>query len=288
MEVSTKSKENLTILKNGKPHVSYSEVSTYQQCPFRHKLAYIEGLTEMIPSPYLEYGTIVHDTIESFLNENKMDISSAHTKIREAWDKYGFDTPTFIKAQTARAAGQGWKYRHVNLEGWLESSKNSLEQLPSFLDEKFPGWKSVAAEHKLYELVRGNEKGHYKGFIDCVLELPDGKHVVIDWKTAGPRGWRKEKKRDFLTQAQIVLYKNYWMRASGKPSNQVKACFVLLKRESKPGKSVAVVEVSAGPKTMEKANKMVDGMLKGMRTGFSIKNRSSCKFCEFFETEHCK
>jgi len=287
MENSTKLETKTAVLKNGKPHVSYSEVSIYQQCPFRHKLMYIDGLSEMIPSPYLEYGTIVHDAVENFLNGNPMDVPAAHSKIREAWDKHGFDSEKFIKEQTARAAGQGWKYRHVNLEGWLESSKNSLEQLPSFLDEKFPGWKSVAAEHNLYESVSGDEIGFYKGFIDCVLELPSGKQVVIDWKTAGPRGWRKDKKRDFLTQAQIVLYKHYWMQVTGKPSNQVKTAFVLLKRESKPGKSMGIVEVSSGPKAMQKANKLVTGMLKGMKSGMVLKNRLACKFCEFRETVHC-
>ena len=279
--------EELPLLRNGKPHVSYSEVSTWQACPWRHKLAYIDGLSEQDPSPYLDYGTILHDAVESFLQTGKIDIPAAQKKIRAAWKKRGFDTNTFIEAQTKRAAKQGWKYRHVKLEGWLRSAKNSLEQLPEFLDEKFPGWKPCAAEHKLYEPIDGAPEGLFKGFIDCIIELPNGKHVVIDWKTAGPRGWRRDQKRDFLKLAQIMLYKHYWMKVSDKPSSHVKACFVLLKRDSKPGKSVDIVEVSSGPKSIEKANKMVSGMLKGMKSGFSIKNRMSCKFCEFADTHHC-
>jgi hypothetical protein len=287
MEVSEQLKANFPLLKNGKPHVSYSEVSAYQQCPFRHKLAYIDGLSVFEPSPYLDYGTIVHDAVESFLKGNPMDIDLVHEKIKTVWAEKGFDTQEFVRKQTLRSAKQGWKYRHVGLEGWLESSSNALQQLPSFLEEKFPGWRPVAAEHKLYESVQGSETGQFKGFIDCVISLPGGKHVVIDWKTAGPRGWRTDKKRDFLTQAQIVLYKHYWMQVTGKNSDQVKACFVLLKRDAKPGKSVDIVEVSSGPKSIEKANKMVSGMLKGMRSGFKIKNKLSCKFCEFAETVHC-
>jgi len=278
---------SLPLLKNGKPHISYSEVSTWNSCPWRHKLSYIDKISEFVPSPYLDYGTIVHDAAEQFLNGSPIDIDAVHQKIREAWAQRNFDSAKFITAQTARSASQGWKYKHVPLAGWLESAKNSLEQLPDFLDEKFPGWKPVAAEHVLYETVEGNETGKFKGFIDCVIELPNGKHVVIDWKTAGPRGWRSDKKRDFLTQAQIVLYKHYWMQVTGKPSNQVKTAFVLLKRESKPGKSMGIVEVSSGPKAMQKANKLVTGMLKGMKSGMVLKNRLACKFCEFRETVHC-
>jgi len=280
--------DNLPMLKNGKPHVSYSEVSTWQACPWRHKLAYIDGLSEFVPSPYLDYGTILHDAVENFLKGGHVDLDVAHDKIRSAWDKRGFDTTSFIEAQTARSASQGWKYKHVSLDGWLASAKNSLEQLPGFLEEKFPGWKPYAAEHNLYESVHGSEEGRFKGFIDCVLELPNGKHVVIDWKTAGPRGWNKDQRRDFLKQAQIILYKHYWMQVTGKPSKDVKTCFVLLKRDSKPGRSVDIVEVSSGPKMLASANKMVSGMLKGMRIGFTPKNRLSCKFCEFANTEHCK
>jgi len=287
MESFTQTSADLPLLKNGKPHVSYSEVSNWQSCPWRHKLTYIDDLSEFETSPYLDYGTIIHDAVEHFLNSGEIDLLATHDKIRKAWEENGFDTPEFVKKQTARSAGQGWKYKHVSLDGWLESAKNSLEQLPDFLDEQFPGWKPHVAEHKLYESIAGDEQGLFKGFIDCVLELPNGKHVVIDWKTAGPRGWGRDKQRDFLTTAQIILYKHYWMQVTGKPSNQVKACFVLLKRDSKPGKSVAIVEVSAGPTAMQKANKMVSGMLKGMRTGFAIKNKMSCKFCEFKNTPHC-
>jgi len=287
MENIQENLENLPLLKNGKPHVSYSEVSAWQACPWRHKLAYIDGLSEFVPSPYLDYGTILHDAAENFLRGSSIDIDLVHEKIRAAWEENGFDTQEFIEAQTQRSAEQGWKYKHVPLDGWLQSAKNCLDQLPGFLEEKFPGWKPVAAEHNLYESVEGNEEGRFKGFIDCIIELPNGKHVVIDWKTAGSRGWNRDQRSDFLKQAQIILYKHYWMQLTGKPSRDVKACFVLLKRDSKPGKSVDIVEVGSGPKMLAKANKMVTGMLKGMRTGFAPKNKTSCRFCEFANTHHC-
>ena len=85
MEAVEQDKTDLPILKNGKPHVSYSEVSTYQQCPFRHKLAYIDGLSVFEPSPYLDYGTIVHDAVETFLNGGPIDIGLTHEKIKKVW-----------------------------------------------------------------------------------------------------------------------------------------------------------------------------------------------------------
>ena len=287
MEFIQESIPQLTLLKNGKPHVSYSEVSTWHVCPWKHKLAYIDNLSTFEDSPYLEYGTILHDALEGFLKGKTIDIESVHHKIRLAWDEKGFDTPAFVVHQTAKSDSQGWKYKHVPLSDWLASAKNSLEQLPTFLDEQFPGWKPVAAEHNLYEPVDDEKEGLFKGFIDCVIELPNGKHVVIDWKTAGARGWNRDKKQNFLTQAQLILYKHYWMKITGKSSKDVKTAFILLKRDSKPGKSMAIVEVSSGPKSLNQANKLVNSMLRGMRAGMTLKNRLSCRFCEFANTSHC-
>lgn len=284
--MTTEKTENLPLLKNDKPHVSYSEVSTWTSCSYKHKLVYIDKLTSTDISPYLDYGTIIHDAAEKFIKTRKLEIEVAQEKIEKAWKERGFDTQEWIDQQTARADGQGWKYKHVKLAGWLASAKNCLDQLPEFLDEKYPGWEPVAAEHKLYEKVEAHP-GYFKGFIDCVIKLPNGKNVVIDWKTSGPYGWRQDKQRDFLTTAQLILYKQFWMKITEMQSKDVKTAFILLKRDAKPGKSVGIVEVSAGPKALAKAAKMVSNMLVGMENGMALKNRHSCKFCEFFNTEHC-
>ena len=63
--------------RTGKPHVSFSEVRCWKECAYRHKLLYIDKLGVDEPSPYLSYGTAVHEAIEAFLNTGKMDPSIA-------------------------------------------------------------------------------------------------------------------------------------------------------------------------------------------------------------------
>ena len=53
----------------GKPHISFSEWKAWKECPFRHKLAYIDKIDTFQPSPFLDFGTAVHEGAESFLNE---------------------------------------------------------------------------------------------------------------------------------------------------------------------------------------------------------------------------
>ena len=52
-----------------KPHVSYSEVRTWKECPYRHKLTYIDKIESDDPSQYLDYGVILHEHLENFLKK---------------------------------------------------------------------------------------------------------------------------------------------------------------------------------------------------------------------------
>jgi hypothetical protein len=278
---------NLPLLKNGKPHVSYSEVSVWKGCSWRHKLIYVDGLSLGDKSPYLDYGSIVHEAVELYLKGNPIDLDAVELKLREAWLRQEFDTETYVSSQTRRAEAQGWNYRHENIGSWVTSARTCLQALPAFLDSRFPGWKPVATEHLLYENIADVEYGVFKGFIDSVIELPNGKHVILDWKTAGPRGWLQDKKRDFNVLAQLFLYKNYWMKLTGKSSRDVQTHFVLLKRNTKLKSAIDIVSVCGGPTAVEKANKMVVSMVKSMQRGMAIKNRNSCQFCEFKNTPNC-
>ncbi len=89
--------KDLPILPNHKPHVSYSEVRNWKECAWRHKLAYIDGITVDEPSQYLSYGSAVHNGIENFLLTGEMDIESVLTEIKSEWNKHGFDSKVFIK-----------------------------------------------------------------------------------------------------------------------------------------------------------------------------------------------
>ena len=273
-----------------KPHVSYSEIRNWKECPYRHKLIYIDKLAVDEPSPYLSYGTALHNAIESFLNTKKMDYDIALSEIRSEWEKHGFDSEEWIKAQADYRASQGWRPKaHNYLPEWLEWARNSLEELPGFLDSQFDEWSVVSAEEQLYEFVDGYDI-FFKGFIDALLKVKIKNkefYYVLDWKTAGDKGWFASKRRDILTWAQIALYKSFWMRKNNLDTKQVKCGFVLLKRGAKPGEACELVKVSVGPKAEENALSIMRSMVKTVRRGIFLKNRNSCLFCEFKNTSHC-
>jgi hypothetical protein len=111
---------------------------------------------------------------------------------------------------------------------------------------------------------------------------------ILDWKTAQSYGWRREKKQDFLMHAQLIMYKHFWAKKNNIMLKDIRCGFILLKRGGKPGKVCELVKVSVGPKTLAKGIKMMNNMLASVRRGLALKNRDSCKYCAFYQTDHCR
>ena len=91
----------MTDFPTNKGHVSYSEVRNWKECPFRHKLLYIDKIDTFEDSPYLDYGTIVHNACEHFLKTRELIIDETVRDLRAAWEEKGFDSHEFIQKQTA-------------------------------------------------------------------------------------------------------------------------------------------------------------------------------------------
>ena len=279
------------LLPTGKSHVSFSEVKMWKECPWRHKLVHVDKIQIEEPNQHLHYGTVVHGCVEHFLKTKEMQLDVPVAELERIWTEHGFDSEAFIAKQSARAKRDGWNYTHSPLAEWQNSLRNCMSALPQFMEENFGQWKTIDAEHALMESIDGVEGVNFKGFIDAIIlsKMPNGKKKVwiLDWKTASPRGWAPEKQRDFLMQAQLMLYKSFWSGKMQLASKDVSLGFVLLKKNTRPEKAIQLIKVSAGPESMDKAQKLVRSAISSINKGLKIKNRESCKFCEFRGTEHC-
>ena len=270
------------IFPTGKPHISFSELFAWKECPYRHKLIHIEKLGSFEASPYLGFGTGVHASCENYIENREMDKTFAFKEIDTYWDENQ-------EAITAYIEANGFCKYSPKREQWKQIASDILEDVPRFLDETFPGWKCVRAEEDLYESIQDDEM-QFKGFIDAVIinknKKGQAKVWLLDWKTAG-WGWRPQKKQDFNYQMQLLLYKHFWAAKHNIDPANVKIGFVLLKRDGKNGNRCELVEISGSPAKVEKAKKTVRSMLTAVRKGFFPKNYSACRWCEFKGTDHC-
>ncbi len=272
-----------------KEHVSYSEVRTWKDCSWKHKLLYLDKVDVFEESPHLYYGSIVHDAVEHFLKTKELKFEEMVNNLKAEWLRVDFDGKWKEMQETKNK-----DYTHIVFEKWQKWAENSLKALPDWMDLNFPNWETVSAEEMLYEEMQDLPL-KFKGYIDCIIKVPQKaagkwKYYILDWKTASARGWDREKQQDFLTQMQLLLYKHFWMGKNNLASRDVQCAFVLLKKVDKVEKVCQMISISSGPKSMEEAVKIVRSMVKGItkENPMTLKNRTSCQYCPFFNTLHCK
>tara|TARA_Y100001980_G_C14506590_1_gene282174 strand:- start:388 stop:1224 length:837 start_codon:yes stop_codon:yes gene_type:complete len=268
----------------GKKHVSFSEIKMWKECAYKHKLTHIDKIDVFEPSPFLDFGTAVHEGCESLIEKKSPDRDKLILDIRSAWSKHGFDDPDWVDRQP------GW-YKYAPVDEWVNWANNMWDDIPRFLDQEFPGWETVKAEEELYEDIEGFDL-KFKGFIDAVIKVPKKKgegwiYWILDWKTANAYGWKRQKKQDILMTAQLILYKHFWSTKHNVPMSDIRCGFILLKRGGKPGNMCDIVNVSVGPKSLDKGLKIMRSMIKNVQKQFSLKNRNSCTYCPYKDTEHC-
>ena len=66
----------------------------------------------------------------------------------------------------------------------------------------------------------------------------------------------------------------------------VETHFALLKRTAKKD-HVEIFRVTSGPRKVQNATELLIKGVKTINSGVHFKNRNSCKFCEFKNTDHC-
>jgi ATP-dependent exoDNAse (exonuclease V) beta subunit len=167
-------------------------------------------------------------------------------------------------------------------------AKPICDQVIAEIKNYFGDFKVVSVEEELLEpITEFDSKGRsFKGFIDLIIQTPDGKYHVIDWKTCS-WGWNSKKKSDPMTNYQITYYKNYFSKKHNIDPNNIETYFVLLKRTAKKH-NIEVVRITSGHKKTQNSLKLLENAVINIEKGNCIKNRLSCKYCKFYKTEHCQ
>ena len=83
----------------GKPHISFSEIKTWKECSWKHKLTYVDKIDVFEPSPFLDFGTAIHEGCESLIEKSEPDRTKLILDIRNAWNEHGFDDPDWVEKQ---------------------------------------------------------------------------------------------------------------------------------------------------------------------------------------------
>jgi len=255
------------------PHISYSEVKNWSECTWRHKLLYIDRVIVRQGNEHTAFGTSVHETVENML-------------LGKIENPYTY----FDKVFTGELRKIGLEEDSELASGMRTQIVGLFEEVVPALNEYFAskgGWEVFATEEALKEPITETKIMNYdfKGFIDLVLKDGNGHYHVIDWKTCS-WGWHARKKNDILFTRQLVLYKYYYSKKHNLNPRVISTHFGLLKRTSKKSR-VELFRVTSGERKTKNSLDFLNKALYNITNKRYIKNRLSCKYCPFIETEHC-
>lgn len=287
-------------------------------CSYRHRLKHIEKIGIGKPSIHTEYGQVIHDVLENYIlgkhELNDETIANATDAFRKLCDElkekhniqvtdkdindFSASIPHIVNSVPAFLdetfpGWTGFAAEHALYESvagqtnkWFKGFIDTVIRIPKNSrkgKKAAPEDNEGATVMRLSELVNQVKPGEEN------QEFGDGYEFwIIDWKTTS-WGWDAMKKRDFQKQLQLVFYKHYFCRLLNLRLDQVKCGFVLLKRTPRKSDNsrCELVTVSVGPKTETKALEVLNNMINQVASGRAIKNRNSCRFCDYNGTEHC-
>jgi len=271
-------------------HISYSELKIWNDCAFKHKLAYIDGIKLFSGNEYTAFGTAIHNACEA--------VSLSEYEMR-SWEQFDLSQiiqlfeEDFIK-ELKILKDDGIELRTKMIGEMREQGKAILPMVIPALNQTFGKFRVFATEQELYEPIEkycdddSDKCFRFKGFVDIILKTEDDKYHVIDWKTCS-WGWDSKKKADPMTTYQLTLYKYYLHKKFNIPLDNIVTHFALLKRTAKKDR-VEIFKVTSGDRKIKNALNLMEKAVHNISNGNFVKNKLSCTRgfgCDFYMTEHC-
>ena len=254
-------------------HISYSELKIWSECPFKHKLMYIDKVVGFQGNEYTAFGRAIHDLCENAVMGGLLE---------DDYDEY-FDMKFLKELEDLKGKIE---FRPDLVTDMRDQAKIIAPQILPGLDEYFEDYEVFSVEERLYEDIPTFDLRPYKfkGFIDLVVKVGD-KYHIIDWKSCS-WGWDAKKSSDKMITYQLTLYKKFFCQKHDIDPKSVETHFALLKRTAKRD-NVELFRVTSGPKKTENANKLLMSALTHITKQNYVKDRRACGRCDFRKTSHC-
>ncbi len=252
-------------------HISFSELKIWNDCAFKHKLVYLDGIKEFKGSEHTAFGTAMHYVCENVFDESNDLQNIFQTKFLNELKSLKADNVPLNKNLVENMRKQGNKM---------------LSYILPAVKKTFGSFEVISIEEDLYIPIE--QDLHFKGFIDLVLKVGDTYHV-IDWKTCS-WGWDARRKADRMTTYQLTLYKHFFAKKHNIDVDKIETHFALLKRTAKTD-NVEIFRVTSGQKKIQNAIKLLDKAVYNIKNSKFIKNKLSCTSgfgCEFYKTQYCR
>jgi len=278
--------------KMGKKTISYSQISTFNNCPLRWKLEKIDRLGVVKPGIALIFGTAMHETIQSYLNvmyaetiaeANRMDLRKLlQDNMMDAFNSF-----------KKRSEGDMSQYTNKDeMRDFYEDGVAILEFFQKKRGQYFSKKHSelVGIEMPIFHEVEYNSKVMFMGFMDLVIKEGD-KIKIIDIKTSY-MGWRPKKKK--TEGNQLRLYKKFFAEQYDVDIKNIEVEYFIIKRRlyenmDFPQSRIQIYKPASGKPSINKSDKIMKEFVDHCFTEDGKYNteveylpyKTDCKYCQF-------
>lgn len=210
--------------------ISFSEYSTFQQCPHKWFLNYVLKIPSDV-NEELVFGSALHNTIEALLTDRTLGRLSSDGTIIDAVfkDNLKKEISGITNLSVLKKLQEGWV-----APTFVKQARNLILKLDLF--NRFRGYEVADVEIRLDNLPIIEMEDFiivYKGFIDLVLKnKKTGRYLIVDWKSSR-KPWdiaKKEEDGNFYTQ--LKLYKHFYSLKKDIPLEMIDTAFYNLPRDT--------------------------------------------------------
>ena len=278
-------------------HISYSQLSLYNECPKHWQLNYIDKVSIFEPSIHLIFGSAMHTTLQTYLKTMYRDT----IRKADSLDLYKLLqsnlSEEFLKSKKQCGKNPCTKSQlkeffqdGINIIDFFKKNRNT------YFSKK---WELIDCEFPLNVEIKG--KLRFVGFIDVIIRnIQSGRIKVIDIKTS-TRGWRDYEKKNKNKTSQVLLYKYFYSQKYNIPIDTIDVEYFIVKRKlwenaDFPQRRVQLFSPASGNVSMNRVMKSFNKFIseafddegkKLIKKHEATPSKDSCRWCEFNHTEYC-
>ena len=279
--------------------ISHSQFTAYNECNLKWKLRYIDKLSLSGGSIHTLFGSAMHTVLQEYLTTmyNKSIVEAEKLKLDVMLKEQMIKEFNIIRAR--------WKIIPCEQKDMVEFYQDGVEIIKHFRKHRNKyfmkkNYELVGVEVPIFMNIQ--EGVQLKSFLDVVIRNKvSGRITIIDLKTA-TRGWWDYQKKDFYKKSQLLMYKQFYSDKFNVSLDKIDVYFLILKRKIAkksdfPISRLQKFEPAHGKPSVNKTMKafhefreLIFDSKGEYRTNrdYAAKPGSACKFCEFYDTEHCK
>lgn len=273
--------------------VSYSQYSTYAQCPKKWKLDYLDGLRTYEQSIHTIFGSAMHFTIQEYVKT----VLERSAKTADRLDLHGMLKETLINMYKESLTKNG--NIHYTTPQELNDFYLSGTQILDYFRKKRVQFVN-SRNHELIGIevplsINLDAGVKFVGFIDLVLK--DKKYdtyTIYDIKTS-TMGWNKNQKKDASKTAQLILYKKFYAEQFGVDVEKIDVEYIILRRKINEqaefvAKRIQSFKPASGKPTRKKIIESFDSFVKNCFTVEGKHNKegyypavksTACTYCNY-------